>query len=557
MGLHISLGGRALGVARSQNHRLPNRKEPFLSVGVDLPRKARAMAAPTHPETPTSSVNRRRFLTGLGAGAAGTVVAGSLPGLTQSNQAHAVPADRFGRMFPGLPSFVAADDRARAAMTDIGKPGGLMDARDPLHEGPIRLITNPELSPNNRDNPFNTAGITFLGQFLDHDMTFDTTSRLGVPTAPENSPNVRTPALDLDSLYGGGPTASPSLYQSDRIKLRIESGGLFEDLPRTAGGTAIIADPRNDENLMISGMHAAFILFHNRVVDLLRSQGVTTNLFERARQLVMWHYQWIIVHEFLPVVAGHGLTQDILAHGRRFYRPEPGPAFIPVEFQGAAYRMGHSMVRPSYRANLRGNADGSPFFGFIFDPAGEGQADPVDLRGGRRARRRFIGWQTFFDFRDGQVRTNKRMDRKISTPLFRLPLSTIPSGDPPVSLAQRNLLRHLTWSLPSGQRIAAAMGWAPLQLNELATYGLGLENSTPLWYYVLAEAELIGDGIVLGPMGGRIVAEVMIGLMQLDPRAYLRVQPTWRPTLPSQTAGDFRMTDLLRFARVDPASRGQ
>jgi hypothetical protein len=504
-----------------------------------------------------STFSRRRFISGVGATAAGAVAGGTA--LAGQPADAATPANRFGRMFPDLPPFVAADNRSRAALTDLGRPGGLLDARDPLDEGPIRLITNPELSPRNRDNPFHTAGTTFLGQFLDHDMTFDTTSRLAVPTPPESTPNTRTPALDLDSVYGGGPVASPALYEADRIKLRIESGGRFEDVPRAANGAAIIADPRNDENVIISGLQSAFILSHNRAVDLLRGQGVpSASLFERARQLVTWHYQWIVVNEFLPQVVGFGVTQDILANGRRFYRPEPGPAFIPVEFQGAAYRFGHSMVRPSYRVNLAGNPDGSPFFGFIFDPAGEGQADPVDLRGGRRARRRFIGWQTFFNFGDGQVRPNKRIDRSISTPLFNLPLGAIASGDPPTALPQRNLLRHLTWSLPSGQRIANAMGWATLTLGELSHYGLGLEHNSPLWYYVLAEAELIGDGIVLGPAGARIVGEVFIGLLQLDSRSYLRAAPAgWRPTLPAQRPGTFAMTDLLSWARVDPASRGQ
>ncbi|MCW6005284.1 hypothetical protein K1W54_11920 [Micromonospora sp. CPCC 205371] len=508
-------------------------------------------------QEPTGGFSRRKFISGVGATAAGAVAGPAIAGHGPAQAA--TPSDRFGRMFPNLPPFIAADSRSRAALTDMGKRGGLLDARDPLNEGPVRLITNPELSPRNRDNPFHTAGTTFFGQFLDHDMTFDTTSRLAVPTPPESTPNTRTPALDLDSVYGGGPVASPSLYESDRIKLRIESGGQFEDLPRTANGTAIIADPRNDENMIIAGLQAAMILAHNRAVDHLRGQGVPTNqLFGQARQLVTWHYQWIIVHEFLPQVAGFGVTQDILAHGRRFYRPEPGPASIPVEFQGAAYRFGHSMVRPSYRANLAGNPDGTAFFGFIFDPAGEGQADPVDLRGGRRARRRFIDWQTFFDFGDGQVKPNKRIDRSISTALFNLPLGAIASGDPPTSLPQRNLLRHLTWSLPSGQRIATSMGWTSLTLDELAHYGLGLEHNTPLWYYLLAEAELIGDGIVLGPTGARLIGEVFIGLLQLDSRSYLRAAPAnWRPTLPAQRPGSFKMTDLLRWARVDPASRAQ
>jgi hypothetical protein len=461
-------------------------------------------------------------------------------------------------MFPSLPSFVEANDRNRAALIDIGKPGGILDAKDNLGVGPIQLITDPAQSVNNRDNPTHTAGVTFLGQFLDHDLTFDTTSRLGIPTSPEATPNARTPAFDLDSVYGTGPVTQPALYESDRLRLRIESGGLFEDLPRDASGTAIISDKRNDENLMIAGLHCAIILTHNRAVADLIAQGVpTAQVFDRARQLVSWHYQWIILKEFLPLIIGQDVVTDILTNGRRWYRPEPGPAFIPVEFQGAAYRFGHSMVRPSYRANLAGNADGTPFFGLVFDPAGEGQADPVDLRGGRRARRRFIGWQTFFDFGDGAVRPNKRIDGRISTPLFNLPLGAIASGDQPTSLAQRNLLRQLTWSIPAGQRIAQTIGAPMLHFQELADYGVALENQTPLWYYVMAEAGLLNDGLRLGPVGGRIVGEVFIGLLQLDARGFLRLQPGWRPTWPSQTAGDFRMTDLLRFARVDPASRGQ
>ncbi|MFI5896143.1 heme peroxidase family protein [Actinoplanes sp. NPDC051513] len=519
------------------------------------------MAPQNETERPT--VSRRRFLTSVGAGTAGALAVGPMCAMagpaTAAHAAAPVPADRFGRIFPNLPPFLTeVDQRRHDALLDIGKAGGLLDAKDDLAAGPILLITDPALSANNQDNPTMTAGVTFLGQFLDHDMTFDGTSRLGVPTPPEQSPNARTPALDLDTVYGGGPTTNPNLYESDRIHLRIESGGLFEDVPRSANGTAIIGDPRNDENLMISGLQAAFILFHNRVVDQLTAQGVpAAQRFAQARQLVTWHYQWIIVHDFLPQTIGTAATQDIFTNGRKWYKPEPGPAYIPVEFQGAAYRFGHSQVRPSYRANLAGNADGSPFFGMIFDPAGEGQADPVDLRGGRRARRRFIGWQTFFDFGDGNVRTNKRIDRKISTPLFRLPLGTIPDGAPPISLPQRNLLRQVTWSLPAGQRIAQTIGAEMLHLQELAGYGVALENQTPLWYYVLAEAELLASGLHLGPVGGRIVGEVFNGLLELDPRSYLSVNPGWRPTLPAATAGSFHMTDLLRFARVDPASRGQ
>ena len=126
-----------------------------------------------------------------------------------------------------------------------------------------------------------------------------------------------------------------------------------------------------------------------------------------AQRLVRWHYQWMIVHEWLPQFVGQPMVDDVLSRGRRFYNPRQPR--IPVEFQTAAYRFGHSMVRPSYRANLAGD-NGEPFFAFVFDPDTFGTDDPDDLTGGHRAPRRFIGWQTFFDFDDGEVKPNKRID---------------------------------------------------------------------------------------------------------------------------------------------------
>ncbi len=535
----------------------------------DRPRADRARPA-TRSRTP---VSRRHFLQGAGTAAVG---AGALAaGASGGSQLLAEPAGRgaatapqplpanFGRMFPNLPTFATPSDALREALIDIGRPGGVLDAQDDLAAGPVELIIDPDLSLVNRNNPDHTAGTTFFGQFLDHDFTFDAASPLGVPTEPTRSPNSRTPVLDLDSLYGAGPNASPQLYQrNDRALLRIEGNGQFEDLPRDADGRAVISDPRNDENVIIAGLQSAFILFHNNVVDRVRDERRTLPalVFSEARRRVVHHYQWIVVKEFLPQILGQALVDDIMRNGPRHYRP-PLFAYMPVEFQGAAYRFGHSMVRPSYRANLRGD-NGEPFFGMIFDPAGEGQADPVDLRGGSRAPRRFIGWGTFFDFGDGDVRPNKRIDTKLSTPLFDLPLGAIASGDPPTALPQRNLLRHITWSLPSGQAIARAMG-APVlstgDLAELSGYGLGLDANTPLWYYVLKEAEVVNDGLTLGPVGGRIVGEVFIGALRLDRGSYLN-QRNWRPTLPQRdgrVTGNFTMLDLLGFAGVDPATRGQ
>jgi len=292
----------------------------------------------------------------------------------------------------------------------------------------------------------------------------------------------------------------------------------------------------------------------------VRKPGDTPQaVFTQARRLTTWHYQWLILHEFLPLFIGQPLVDEILGKGRKFYTARSS-ASIPVEFQAAAYRFGHSMVRPSYRANLAGD-DGKPFFGLIFDPAEEGKADPDDLRGGARAPRRFVGWQTFFDFGDGEVKPNKRIDTRISTPLFDLPLGAIAGHDLPTSLPQRTLLRGLTWGLPSGQALARAMALpalAPEDLAELAGFGVNLERSTPLFYYVLREAEVAADGLRLGPVGGRIVGEVIIGLLQADPASYLAVEPTWRPPLPARSeAGAFRMVDFLTFAGVDPKSRGQ
>jgi Animal haem peroxidase len=517
----------------------------------------------THEPDARPRYSRRGFLVraGIGAGAvaAGGGISGTLAptvfGAPARSRFVTTDAQHFGRIFPNLSAFAPANSGVTKNLLALGSQGGLLDAQDQLSAGPVALITNPALSVNNPDNPTHTAGTTFVGQFIDHDVTFDTSSTLGVPTEPLTSPNGRTPSLDLDSVYGGGPVASPALYDPKHPgKLLIGSGGIFEDLPRMSDGTAIVGDPRNDENMMIAGLHCAFVLFHNRAVDEVH--GTSQQRFAQARQLTTWHYHWMVLHEFLPLFVGQAMVDDVLANGRRFYTVGLGQAFMPVEFQGACYRFGHSMVRPSYRANLKGD-NGKPFFGFIFDPGqNDVTPDPSDLRGiGTHAPRRFIGWQTFFDFGDGQVKRNKRIDTHISTPLFTLPLGAIASHDQPTVLPQRNLLRQLTWSMPAGQSIAGMMGVPALSksdLTELKPYGF--DTSTPLWYYALKEAQVMEDGLHLGPVAGRIVAEVLIGLLQSDPNSYVVQQPGWQPTLQNPGSG-FRMTDFLTYAGVDPATR--
>ncbi len=477
---------------------------------------------------------------------------------------------RFGRMFGELPPFAADTQQIRNALREIGKPGGIMDAQDDLTAGPIALITNPALSINNPNNLTSTAGMTFLGQFIDHDITFDPTSSLERQSDPEQIANFRTPTLALDNVYGAGPGGSPHLYDQSLagqgVKFLIEdlpgSTGK-KDLPRNCQCTALIGDPRNDENLMVSQLHLAFLLFHNSVVDdVAATSGLTRpdEIFAEAQRIVRWHYQWIILHEFLPITCGKAVVDDILANGRKFYSWNKEP-FIPVEFSVAAYRFGHSQVRPSYRAHFSGLGGLQPFFAMIFGsepPADPG--DPDDLRGSVRAERRFIEWPTFFNFGDGQVRPNKKIDTKLSTPLFALPrnIGNVPHPDPvvePVSLAQRNLLRHLTFSLPSGQRVAKAMKLQPLSDGDFADLAsFNLESQTPLWFYILREAQSLENGERLGPVGGSIVAEVFIGLLEGDASSFLSQDPDWEPTLPtvdSSTQGeDFKIIDLLRFAGV-------
>lgn len=477
---------------------------------------------------------------------------------------------KFGRLFPSLPPFAMDSPQLREALKEIGKRGGIMDPKDDLDD-PVGLIVNPAKNVENPNNPNLTAGITFLGQFLDHDMTFDPTSSLERQQDPETIANFRTPFLELDSLYGSGPNVSPHLYDQTAagggIKFLVETipgsdavsrdGKLRFDLPRNSQNVALIGDPRNDENLIVSQLHLAFLKFHNAVVDHVKSKTGWTNpaeVFAEAQRLVRWHYQWIIVHEFLPATVGKKTVDKVLTKGRKFYNWRNLP-FIPVEFAVAAYRFGHSQVRPSYRANFGPKPDDSgQFIALIFDDGrhtspNPDASDPNDLRGGKRAARRFIDWQTFFDFGDKRVRPNKKIDTKLSSVLFDLP--GIPGAEPQ-SLAQRNLLRHLTFSVPSGQRVAKAMSEDLLSSEDLADLKpYQLETRTPLWFYILREADVLGkEGKHLGPVAGRIVAEVFIGLLEGDRLSYLRQDPEWKPTLSS--TGDFTMVDLLKFAGVVP-----
>ncbi len=495
----------------------------------------------------------------------------------------------FTRMFKTLPAFAPPSDTYRIGVQQMGAKGGIIDANDNLTDPIQSIINQPVFSPNNPDNPNMTAGVTFFGQFLDHDITLDKKSELMKKANPRKTVNFRTAAFDLDSLYGNGPAGSPEIYDksSGFVKFIVEAipgseavsrnGATRYDLPRDADGDAIVAESRNDENIILSQFHLAMLKFHNAVTDQLIAQygndaSQANRIFREAQQTVRWHYQWIILNEFLPQTIGQDRVNTILAKTAmtydlndtdNYHHVGHGPHAIktpriPIEFSVAAYRFGHSQVRPSYRVNF-GPTGGSPFFAFVFDDSIDGNpADPADMRGGVRAPRRFIDWQTFFNFGDGLFRPNKRIDSKLSSPLMLLPgvKSALPGmpNDGEQSLASRNLMRHVNFGIPSGQAIARKIGvpvLTPVQLADVAPYGL--EKSTPLWFYVLKEAEVMESGLRLGPVGSHIVGEVFVGLLRADKTAYLHHNANWKPTLASETAGTFKMTDLLRFAGVVPA----
>jgi hypothetical protein len=393
------------------------------------------------------------------------------------------------------------------------------------------------VSANGTDDASGAAGWTFVGQFIAHDVTADR-SALVDRADIEALTNVRRQKLNLEFLYGSGPTGEPYLYDAhDPAKLLIglNEAGQAVDLQRYAQGIAIIVDPRNDSHLLMAQMQVLYSKFHNRTVDWLREKGTAEQaIFTEAQRLVVWHYQWIITREFLPEVIGDGLTDALLAAGSRYYRPATDP-FIPLEFADAAYRYGHGQLRESYRVTP-GDAP-VPLFpdlvGFRAVPAS-----------------RVVDWAGFFD-RPGRppAQRAKRIDGRLCRPIMHLPLAL--TGDVEVeafhSLGARDLQRGHAVGLPSGEAIARHIGATPLTREQTALGSMGWDQETPLWYYVLKESEVQRNGDRLGEVGGRIVGEVLVGLLDHDPGSFRASRPDWRPELPSRAAGTFTMADLLEF----------
>lgn len=434
---------------------------------------------------------------------------------------------RFGRMMPYLRSLTEFKPGPAA----LGAVGGPMDGG------------TPPPTDTSQDNPRIKAGYTFLGQFIDHDLTLDATSTLEQQIDPYATRNFRTPALELDSVYGLGPKVMPYLYdQSQPGKLLV--GATDHDLPRNAQGVALIGDPRNDENAIIAQLHLLFLKFHNKVFDVATDPSMgSQERFEKAQTLVRWHYQWIVINEFLSRTVGKTLMDRTLTR-MPFRFPEHGDAYMPVEFSVAAYRFGHSQVRPGYLLSTPGT---TPLRAAILFPGQPNAPQGAgDLRGGRPIPDALrIDWDVFFGV---SAQPGKLIDIRLSTPLLRLPDTVVGAGTPDAhrSLAIRNLQRGIDARLPSGQAIAAHLR-VGRRLDEAQVWKdvPGGEGPAPAWFYFLREAEVHGKGMRLAGAGARVVARTFAAILEADKASYFVQQPDWTPVLSS--TGRFSVSDMINF----------
>ncbi|MFD3618636.1 heme peroxidase family protein [Streptomyces sp. NPDC058676] len=488
-------------------------------------------------------------------------------------------------------------------------PDRLLDraARKELAEAMTKAGPQPDSG-----NPAVPAGFTYLGQFVDHDLTLDATAaQLEDDVTLGQLLQGRSPALDLDSLYGLGPDHrfDRRFYEDDGLRLRtgttqglpapdgdhivgLPLGGF--DLPRVGAGSLIserrrplIPDARNDENLVVAQVHCAFIRFHNRVVADLVDKGVSSAvLFETARETVVKHYQWMLRHDFLPRIVDPGVVDEVFTRGRKFFEPYPGQKdrpTMPIEFSVAAYRLGHSMVRGAYNWNrIFDNGAGTLrlLFRFtgtsgILSPPPADAADPEAGSFERLPTNWIADFRRLFDFREAgrddlavpaeQFNLAKRIDTQLVNPLADLPLGSFggrgaPAPDPiELNLAFRNLTRANMMSLATGQQMAEYLGVKPLGPSDFDSVGGvrlseglrgKLAENCPLWFYILREAEVNGSGRLTG-VGGRIVAEVFHRAMEGSRYSIVR-DPFWQPFLSPvadrKATDTFGMTDLLLYA---------
>ncbi len=422
-----------------------------------------------------------------------------------------------------------------------------------------------EMGSDTEENGPASAGMTFLGQFIDHDITLDATSALGTRIVPSTIPNVRTPTLDLDCVYGAGPEATPFLYGSGDAEGMLVFGTAENafDLARTSNGTALIGDPRNDENLLVSQIQGAFIALHNILMTMFANESdaqsdihdcarmgtahddwaqhvhPTQLSFEEVRRFVRMHYQWVVWNEFLPAFVDQSCLDearinDLFGHDA---------AVMPVEFTGAAYRFGHATTQPGYRLH-----------------AGADPTSMTTLLGfGRRDTASNIEFAQFFDIDGVGAPKARPVGTSIGAPLLSLPFIhdemelhdvgvTLPLSQTQ-NLPLRNILRdRYTYQLMHGQKIAHDLNHrlgADIPILDvpdvLAHHGI---QKTPLWFYCLQEGKEFGHDKLAG-VGGSIVSSVFARLLRLDPTTYWHAHG-FRPWHKFDNAGGV-MAGILKF----------
>jgi hypothetical protein len=399
-------------------------------------------------------------------------------------------------MFPDLPPFRADEEFLHA----LGRAGGVCDCGD-VDDTPGSLSAV-------------AAGWPIFGQFVAHDITADR-SALKSQVDASALRNARSPQLNLECLYGDGPVGHPFLYQRDD-PAKFLLGADARDVQRNVQGIAVIGDPRNDSHMLMAQLHLALQHAHNACVDEARAGGTPEHaVFETAVRELRWHYQSVILGEFLPSLVGEPLLDDILTTGPRWFTPDE--AFVPLEFADAAYRYGHCQIRRLYQLNRR--TQPVPLF--------------PDLLGFRPVpHERVIEWTFLFDG-PGNVAPQraKKIDGRLVRPLIQLPVAI--TGDTDIdeyhSLAVRDLQRGQGVALPSGEVVARHMGVAPISADQIGLDRVGWKGETPLWYYILREADAATSGERLGPVGGRIVAEVIVTLLDRDPASVRFAPQGWRP----------------------------
>ncbi len=483
----------------------------------------------------------------------------------------------------GTPRALAADEAPPFRFSRVGPRGRQLSDKN------LEKVARAMMQRRGRTDTKMPAGFTYLGQFVDHDLTADVTgNELGDHVSPAELVQGRSPRLDLDSLYGNGPLDEASeRFYADAHHLKVgrtleARPGAGFDLPRVGTGRAKqarranIPDLRNDENLAVAQTHAAFIRFHNRVADKLPASVPTDKRFHRARRRVVKHYQWMLRTDYLPRVVQPAIVRDVFTSGRKLIEPGASPMTVPtmpVEFSVAAFRMGHSMIRNDYSWNA------------IFDDGGASLFDLFEFSatsGPLGANKRLISvwvadWRRLYDFGEAgradltvpaaKFNHAMRIDTGLVDPLAQLRLGSfggepMPQSDIRRNLAFRNLMRAKMLKLATGQQMvkrlqASGVDVTPLTKQQIieGSNGAVLDDltanerktfaeNTPLWFYVLREAEL-NRGRMTG-VGGRIVAETFHRAMEGSRFSIVR-DSDWRPDLgPDEKT--FRMVDLLLFA---------